>query len=648
MGTLTLNITYCPFLNICETNISGATITSSGYSKISAGNLELSAGTLGDYAIEWRLNAVDGDLQFTSGNLGNTDPSISQPQPFTNEIVPGGIIYPVIKYVTIDGVRYDGYYSDEANYSPDLRLCLSGTTVESMTCDGGITGQTYSHSLTYDFTNPNGASSRETIFNIPNDGSEKYLAFKFTALELADLIKFYAVKEGVTETITPLVGVVTGTKQTTRGLVNSGDSAYTPGMETYRVAESSYKYVINLSGITCDYVKIVTQSSIDAPANTATKWYVDFKCLDEFPCDYIVNTGWTLNVNNISVNWLASNCYYVVTLPPKEPAILNPLYSEYLNIYNQFSDNAYLFWNTMGSTGWANRNNYTCEPLSGTAYIRDKSAETLKITFNNQTSFNKARTYYNNTIGSAQMINYVSGNTDINFYKYIYVRQKFRTKDLNCIEDEYTYRQFHFHISSPVTFNDVNGDYYMLIKTPTNASDPTNIYPIHYPITNGLTDSPCNSLYEGADGVVSTSNTLYNLPSNATGYTTNFADEYLFGGSYLKQTVNNMSSTTSTNYATISDVALDEACPTFEDSIYQTDSTFKVATGGESLGLYSAYRVYKHCVKIVLTGADKSNGNSKNDYDIYNILDPTTGLPNDTGGHVVLIKRVIGGVNQVI
>lgn len=630
MATLTLNITECPIYEICETNISGASITSSGYSKISAEELQLSDGLLGDYVIEWRLNAEDGELLFVSGNVSNTDPDISQTHPFVDEIVPGGTIYPIIRYVYIDGVRYDGYYSEGANYSPDLRLCLSATEVDSMDCDYSNTS-TYMYTINYDFSNPNGSSSRTTIFNQSNDGSLVYFAFNFYARDVADMVKIYAVKESSTDIVTQLISVIAGDQQVTGGgEIDSGDSQYVEGERGYRVIEERYKHVVNLEGIICDYIKIEVISSIDYPSNLATVWSLSTKCLDEFDCDqYIVNTGWTaIDVDNITAEWLSGSCVYRFYIPNYEALTIPTDYRDYIS-YRPYSPwfvgattqiNAYvdleyrLDGSSVGTSGIG------CSSTSGVLFERDKTAQTLKLSFENLTDYNLIKNAYNTSMANPNISNWTLDNTDINYYKYIYMYQKFRVTDENCIEDNYTYRYMGFHPSATVTFNEVPGDYYITVSTPDL-------------MTLGIPDDGCNTIRETGNSFVSSMNRLHNFDTFTD--TSNIIDAGFMRGVYMV-TGQTPSEQVAYSYIDFPKAAVDEVCPNYGTSEYSSNAYKN--TYSYDFGL--SYRFYRAGLKIVLTGVDKTDGNSLNSYNIYSIINPSTGQIDYSGASDVLIKSV--------
>lgn len=642
MANLTLNITPCPSYTVCETNVQGATITTSGYSKISCGVLQLSSGVLGNYAIEWRLNAVDGEILFVSGNSDNTDNLISAVHPFVDEIVPGGTIYPVIKYVYVDGVRYDGYYDGGPNYSPDLRLCLTSTLVDSLNCDNGGVG-TYSHSFTYNHINPNGSASRTFVFDIPNDGSEKYFAFYFYGDEVVDMLKVYSVLEGIVDTTTHLIGTAVGISQSGKGLITSGDNLYVAGENNYRERYSGYKYVINLTGVNCTYLKIEVTSSVDNVSNPATIWQLYLKCLSGWTsCDqYIVNTGWTTtDISNLTLSWDATNCRYVFTLNPTSPLSIDSMYNNYItNIpfgsYNSSSGNSNSLWidfKNKGYPNWVNLNT-TCYQLQDTVtYQKISAQQKLRISFTNVNDFNYYKSSYESTMANSNMISVTDDNTSLNYYKLIYFNQDFR--DINCVEDGSTYRSLIFHAGSYVYFNNVSGNYYMDIYTHTNTSDPTNLHLPHYPLTNGLTPDACGDVYSTANGFVSVGNTLYNLADFTD--TTKFINTSPFAGYYM--TTGYTSGTTAYGHYGLdfSKIAVDEVCPSFKGSGY--DSNCFDTTGNYYVD--TAYRFYKFGVKCILTGADKTNGNSVNSYDVYRIINPTTGQIDLSGASDVLIKRV--------
>ena len=116
---------------------------------LSVGIITLNTGTIGYYAIDWRLDSTSGDIVFTSGET--LDPGEVQVQhPFTNEIVFAGTLYPIIKYIYVDGIKYTSVYEEGSRYSPDLINCIDPIIIDAIECETVYGADTlYPYYLTY-------------------------------------------------------------------------------------------------------------------------------------------------------------------------------------------------------------------------------------------------------------------------------------------------------------------------------------------------------------------------------------------------------------------------------------------------------------------------------------------------------------------
>lgn len=126
----------------------------------------LSCGTLsslncifGDYLIEWRMSSYTGYEILRSGE--GPDPLIAVQHPFFDYPVDCGTLYPVIRYVDIDGVRYSPYIGVGDIYSPDLLECLDPVIVDCITT---TTTSSTSSSTTTTTTTMTGCADCEPYF----------------------------------------------------------------------------------------------------------------------------------------------------------------------------------------------------------------------------------------------------------------------------------------------------------------------------------------------------------------------------------------------------------------------------------------------------------------------------------------------------
>jgi hypothetical protein len=674
MATMTLNINDCTTvyeicLNYisCNPNPGGLIASSSGYSKLSAGMLELcDEHILGDYVIEWRLDSVDGEILFLSANDWNVDTNIKRihdpnitPQGFENEIVPGGEIFAVIKFIYVNGIRYDGYYSPGVNYSPDLLTCLGSTTVVDMTCTNGNQNGIYSHVLSYQYKNSGDADASNSFnFIYNNDGSSRYFAFHFKPEDVVDLLEVIAVKENPYQTETHLLSIIGGDflnqQGITPGIITNGEY-YEEGVTTIAVDFYRYKYIIDMTGIECDYIKLKITASI-LTNNKLTDWSIDAKCLEEWDCDqYIVNTGWTqLDVNNIDVSWNSSTCKYIVSIPSYEPLTISPEYDNYISIESPIKNakssivDNYKIINTELKNGldliqkYTNNNDWSCRQADGViTYNRNKTLQRLRISF---TNYNDFIHYYNNyqEVMSDSNIQGTSNNPDeLEFYRRISLRDVVRD---GCKADENMVISFYFHPSSFVTTGITSGNRYIDIFTHSNISDPSNTYLPHYPFSQTYTGDTSCTVENELDSEINNINNLYN--KNDVTYTVTHGYNKPF---FSVKNVIELVITDNFNlfcYKDFSKLAIDEICPNFNSSQYSINTT--ELTQNDDYG--PTYRYYHHALNIELTkkdiygDPDTIEGNSVGDYKIYQYGLYANG--NINYNDKTLIKEVIGGITQ--
>ena len=131
-----------------DSNLSLDTISSDIPRTVSAGDL-IGIGTISSYVIEWRLNSIKGKILFLSGYA--PDEPVEHIHPFTNACVCNGEIYMVIKYVTIDDVKYSPYFRG-GQHSPDLLTCLGSITIDLPVPVGGETPGGLINGSNTDFT----------------------------------------------------------------------------------------------------------------------------------------------------------------------------------------------------------------------------------------------------------------------------------------------------------------------------------------------------------------------------------------------------------------------------------------------------------------------------------------------------------------
>lgn len=463
--------------------------------------------TIGDYVIEWHLNSIEGSVVLTSG-VG-TDPNYPGMVqiPFTNQPVPGGVLYPMIVYIYVNGDKYTSYPDPNARYSPDLKTCINPISVFDLNCNNGSQGSitppspynsTYTHAISYNYTTsqPNQAS-RELSFVLNTGGTTKYFCWFFNGYYYADKVKVsYIRKSDMYETILDYWNIGTTATPT--------DFTSTPK----KWGGQMFQFVTNLTGITYnngDYLKInITPNE----SNPLTNWDIYFKCKGDFNC-ITAPIGWNYpdtGTTSMVSGTTSGQCYYRLTFNSLSGYnwTLSDFYKYY--VYNT---------NTMYGSGSASYTPAT-DSISCTLYIYtghtlysvpgmntsctvysdiytiSKTGNLLTFTFNSSTDYNTYKSSFDTIFNNTGMSGYTSDNTKFNHYKFFYVYMRSGT---TC-GDGQTERYLYFHYSSPITWDEPNKTFSITL---TNT-------------TNGITETNCNTAHSTIDSYISIVTSSINLP----------------------------------------------------------------------------------------------------------------------------------------
>ena len=450
--------------------------------------------TIGNYIIEWHLNSIEGSVVLTCG-VG-TDPNYPGmvQVPFTNQPVPGGVLYPVIVYIYVNGDKYTSYPDPNARYSPDLKTCISPISVFDLNCYNGGQGSTpslsqYSHWISYNYTtsSPNQAS-RELSFVLNTGGTTQYFAWWFAGYYYADKVKIsYIRKADMTETVLDYWNIGQTATPT--------DYTTTPK----KWANQYFQFVTNLTGITYnngDYLKInITPNE----SNPLTNWDIYFKCKGSFNCisppvgwNY-PDTGTTVVTSGSS----SSSCYF--TLSFNSLSGYNWTLSDFYSYYTNNSNTMYgigtasytpttdtmsgTLYRYSGYTTHYNSYTSTCTVYSD-IYTIQKTGSILTLTFNSSTDYNLYKSSFDYCSGLTSMSGYTSDNTDLNHYKF-YLFYAARS-GLTCGDGQQE-RNFTFHYSSPINWDSTGK---------TIGIQLTNT-------TNGIAEIQCNNIHSNIDSWIS-------------------------------------------------------------------------------------------------------------------------------------------------
>ncbi len=579
--------------------------------------------TIGAYVIDWHLGSPWGAIVLISGDDFASDPSIQVEHPFTNIPVPGGTLYPVIRWVYFNGVQYSSVLTAGMSYSPDLYECLDPVTVKQLTCYNGVNpapgasadnnynfytsnyvgvNPTYTSQFHYSYTTSVVSDATKTIsFILNTGGTTKYLAWYFKGYTIADTVKISYVNI-VTMAETVLTNWFIGSNITTD---------YTSNPKKF--ASQYMQSVICLIGFTYntgDYLKIeITPNAV----NPSTDWDFYTVCMSGFTCTnfpygYNIINNSTITMTGVTgADQLCSYTASVSTFSGYTGSAALDFFKYYAGFAcglnggpynNPITMNFYIGTGyTQGTVG----NDATCYVQTNSVSINHTGTGTTLV-FQDSGDYNIYRNSYLTTTGATNMNNYVTGNTFVNYYKMIvlYVRS-----GTTCGDNPLT-QTVYFHYSSPVTFNDVSKT--ISIKSLTG-------------ITNGLLSGvTCNNLHYVGDILLSSIDNSNGSLSNFNWPSTSLRHGAPFFGQYISSTPTyyNQTEATAEYYQTIHPTIINGVC-SMSDWVVLSGATFN---GGTIDGYYTKFKCR---LKAVIT----NTSDPVNNWQLFNGLD-TNGYPTAT------------------
>lgn len=429
-------------------------VTDPGVGLLSVGNMISSACTLGDYVIDWYLDSITNPTQFISGNAGNTDPAIQEFHPFTGNAArpsQGGSWIPVIRYAFFNGIKYTSSNVPGETYAPDLATCLEPITVENLNCTNGNTPtQMYTHSIQYTAVIQNQADATRT-FRFDLGAAVNYFAWKFYGYNVSDKIEFY---------------YVSGATQTLLGQYAIGFDVFSFDVTgpVKLLPLGAFKEVFDLSAIpfvTGDYLSVVITSSYADPNNRNTDWRFECRCLETFdcsnyappeidPCSVTIAYNSVTCTHDISYSFTSfpvcanDRCAYLL-----EGGVNGVYISQYPSSFNLNASYQipYGQYCQMSYQGYTNCVNGSLKTLS-------KTGNVYTINFTDGAEY---LLWKNDYLAKYAILNpgYDPSTTNINHYRFIIVKYLIDGGLLGC-GDNLNYKDIGFHITSPVTFDDVN------------------------------------------------------------------------------------------------------------------------------------------------------------------------------------------------
>jgi uncharacterized protein (TIGR02145 family) len=492
---------------------------------LNVGKLLLTTGTIGDYAIEWRLSSRTGTIVFISGE--GSDPDIQAQHPVVNEVIFAGTLYPVIRYIYVDGVKYSPYYEEAEKYATDLLTCLDPIVILAITCTTTLGADpVYQYYLTYNnLTDVAYDKSRLLKFEICNDEGMKYLALSFEAYQVADQLKIYyctALDEAgvlldnfiVNRTLAPLFNPVNYPVNPIQ--INTNYNGMSP-----------FQWVVNFSSFTYaagDYLRIEVIGSVLEPTNNNTNWWIKLQHIttSDVDCASFFADGGIGRITDTPVLTYnpEPNCRYEITyntedelVLPSKTAPATPFLYKYFPWGNTLTGGIltyttnpvklYLSWSVIAqyygmysSVGFS-----TCMNLTaGQTMTISKTTSELVFTFTDQVDYDKYVADIAAMRANACYTDWLTYPTnDIRYLAYWWCTMYIGN---SCGDAGVTQQVFNFHLSCPIAYDAVNKTITVTFVIPENL----------------ITDSECNSTYELAVSTIATLNSTKNLswPSTHT------------------------------------------------------------------------------------------------------------------------------------
>lgn len=431
----------------CGCTVSFDTYSNNLYSALSVGNLVGGSCTFDAYVIDWYR---DGEHAMTSGKGVS---GLDAYHPFTGgSAIPviAGTWKPVLRYVVMNGEMVFPTPRSCVKWCSDLQSALPTITVLQIGCETvfGSPASGYSFRISYSTTQDFSYATRTIKFDLPSDGSAKYLALQFTGYIVADRVQVFYNEETI-----PLVDYYIGSE------LAQSDGASVPPL----VDLQSAKFVANLTGKTYktgDYLLI----KITPSWNTNTQWVLDLKCLQEnvFECNLFPLSLRDINLNNVAMSYDSINCKYLLSFPI---GIISSSYAtsnlaKYITIA-KWANNVDVslvdvtgvvtatLWDKIYCTGEALHTHYHVNSSGLISY--SKVGNVFTFNFEHVDDYNSFKYYYNYNRSSWKFSNYNSDPTNINHYKIFQIN--WHEVATQC-GDTYVFRAIRFHWLSPVTFDD--------------------------------------------------------------------------------------------------------------------------------------------------------------------------------------------------
>lgn len=560
-------------------------------------DVSLTSGTLGDYVIDWRNGSTNGEIVFVSGSRFEADPSVQQIHPLENEIVFGGLLYPVIRSIYINSNRYSSYNIPGHRYSPDLRDCLDPINVEPLDCDSSVSSN-YVYPVNYLYENlydPATLKSRTIKYNLCSSAGEhvEYLAWSLDAQLVPEQLKIYYCtstnSEGtlIDNFIHGLFsyGVITNLYPAN---YPDGSARTVRRMTSTPEIEDSIKFITNLSNIPYnegDYLRIEIVGSVYQPELDNTNWRLGIKSFyaSEIDCSFFDASVGQIDYSfEPSIKWDPASCRYEIFYKTLKPIVnynwqdymkYNPMYNNYpwLIKYTMLKPQNYNFMSLMtdSSVGiyltkktvvgnhsiYVRGSNCTqCENSETVTYnlVNINNVSTYTVQFTSSSDYEVYK--LDASLAFNAMINSVARNSPDSSVQY-YGACRFRLYDSFQCGDNENIRDIYFWINNDLSWNDVTRTIYIPCAVPTISNYIIDMSSLACNNSYFRVTFAINSMKASAEGRFSPAGPIESFPMSRTIRST--APFYI---QYLSPTIYDINAVESFCCYSIHDVMLNNIC----------------------------------------------------------------------------------------
>ena len=473
------NITIC-----ANSGLSFASVGGNAKFLLSAGNLISSkpGTTITSYTIEWKLNSINGNTVLITGVGDN--PLLQEKHPFSNKPITAGKLYPVIKYITINGVEYSSIKEEGKLYSPDLIECLPFVIVEDLKCNNGnYVMQTYTHNINY-LSDISSFANAEREFKFMLSSDTNFFQFIFRPENIADRIIIDYINPNNTSQNVNMVDIICGDNVIPENVVN----------KPYRISTQYpvpfYASILDLTSKlkgNGEYLNIHIIPRVDDPTNTNTNWYFGGSCLTSYSCYEPTSMTNVRKIDTSSVKMIfnESNCRFELTFNPvedyfvklseveKSHVVDHYVFDSMLNsdsgrdIYSLYIPNKI----TASDSGYNNNALKNTTPINVT-----KNNNVITIIFSKKEDYDDVKAKYNEVINSPDYLAYTTDGTKLEHYS----TWRIDLFQADSIGDNINWRLFYGMHDSTFVFDDVQQK---IVFTMVNNND-------EYPSTT----EACNTL----------------------------------------------------------------------------------------------------------------------------------------------------------